>query len=96
MNTEGISSLVVVDNHLNVIGNISTTDVKVCKSNNQQDIISTDNFPASDPFFISTTPPKHLHTLHLRHFVYSGIDRGSRLIPSLPCQSNIYIGTYSC
>ncbi|KAJ5575188.1 Protein sds23 [Penicillium hetheringtonii] len=29
MNTEGISSLVVVDNHLNVIGNISTTDVKL-------------------------------------------------------------------
>ena len=29
MNTEGVSSLVVVDNHLNVIGNISTTDVKV-------------------------------------------------------------------
>ncbi|KAJ5364235.1 Protein sds23 [Penicillium cataractarum] len=29
MNTEGVSSLVVVDNHWNVIGNISTTDVKV-------------------------------------------------------------------
>lgn len=30
MNNEGVSSIVVVDNHLNVIGNISTTDVKVC------------------------------------------------------------------
>lgn len=29
MNSEGITSLVVVDNHMNVIGNISTTDVKV-------------------------------------------------------------------
>ncbi|OOQ84777.1 Protein sds23 [Penicillium brasilianum] len=29
MDTEGISSLVVVDNHWNVIGNISTTDVKL-------------------------------------------------------------------
>ena len=29
MNSEGVSSLVVVDNHFNVIGNISTTDVKV-------------------------------------------------------------------
>ncbi|KAJ5764063.1 Protein sds23 [Penicillium manginii] len=29
MNSEGISSLVVVDNHSNVIGNISTTDVKL-------------------------------------------------------------------
>lgn len=29
MNTEGVSSLVVVDNQWNVIGNISTTDVKV-------------------------------------------------------------------
>ncbi|KAJ5672211.1 hypothetical protein N7507_001338 [Penicillium longicatenatum] len=29
MNNEGVSSLVVVDNHFNVIGNISTTDVKL-------------------------------------------------------------------
>jgi len=29
MEAEGISSLVVVDNHMNVIGNISATDVKV-------------------------------------------------------------------
>ena len=29
MNSEGVSSIVVVDNHFNVIGNISTTDVKV-------------------------------------------------------------------
>lgn len=30
MSNEGISSLAVVDNHFNVIGNISTVDVKVC------------------------------------------------------------------
>lgn len=29
MNEEGISSIAVVDNHSNVVGNISTTDVKV-------------------------------------------------------------------
>lgn len=29
MNDEGISSLAVVDNHSNVIGNISTVDVKL-------------------------------------------------------------------
>ncbi|KAJ5525094.1 hypothetical protein N7513_010214 [Penicillium frequentans] len=29
MNNEGVTSLVVVDNHYNVIGNISTTDVKL-------------------------------------------------------------------
>ncbi|KAL4936518.1 hypothetical protein BDV06DRAFT_204862 [Aspergillus oleicola] len=29
MNTEGISSVAVVDNHSNVVGNISTTDVKL-------------------------------------------------------------------
>ncbi|KAJ5122606.1 Protein sds23 [Penicillium atrosanguineum] len=29
MNSEGITSLVVVDNHMNVIGNISATDVKL-------------------------------------------------------------------
>jgi hypothetical protein len=31
MNNEGMSSIVVVDNHLNVLGNISTVDVKVCE-----------------------------------------------------------------
>lgn len=31
MNSEGVSSLVVVDNHFNVIGNISTVDVKVSR-----------------------------------------------------------------
>jgi CBS domain-containing protein len=30
MHSEGISSIAVVDNHFNVVGNISTTDVKVC------------------------------------------------------------------
>jgi len=30
MNNEGISSIAVVDHHHNVIGNISTVDVKVC------------------------------------------------------------------
>lgn len=29
MNEEGISSIAVVDSHFNVVGNISTTDVKV-------------------------------------------------------------------
>lgn len=29
MNNEGVSSIVVVDNHMNVLGNISTADVKV-------------------------------------------------------------------
>jgi CBS domain-containing protein len=29
MNDEGVSSLAVVDNHYNVVGNISTIDVKV-------------------------------------------------------------------
>lgn len=32
MNDEGISSVAVVDSHFNVVGNISTTDVKVCSS----------------------------------------------------------------
>ena len=31
MNTEGISSVAVVDNQNNVVGNISTADVKVNK-----------------------------------------------------------------
>lgn len=34
MHREGISSIAVVDNHSNVIGNISTVDVKVCVREN--------------------------------------------------------------
>lgn len=30
MNNEGLTSLAVVDNQLNVVGNISNVDVKVC------------------------------------------------------------------
>ena len=32
MNNEGVSSLAVVDNQYNVVGNISNVDVKVCHS----------------------------------------------------------------
>lgn len=95
MNTEGISSLVVVDNHSNVIGNISTTDVKVCRLNIWKDTKPNNNDLAFDPLILSTSPPKHLHTLHLRDFIYSGIDRGPRLLSSLPCQPNIYTGPHS-
>ena len=31
MDSEGITSLAVVDNQQNVVGNISTVDVKVCQ-----------------------------------------------------------------
>jgi CBS domain-containing protein len=37
MNSEGISSIAVVDNHFNVVGNISTTDVKVMQLISQAD-----------------------------------------------------------
>jgi CBS domain-containing protein len=37
MDSEGVTSLVVVDNHMNVIGNISTTDVKVCRAKTPKD-----------------------------------------------------------
>lgn len=33
MNNEGLTSLAVVDNQSNVIGNISNVDVKVCSAN---------------------------------------------------------------
>ena len=50
MNNEGITSLAVVDNHLNVVGNISNADVKVCRS------LST--YSAASLTFSSVVPDK--------------------------------------
>ena len=42
MNNEGVTSLAVVDNQYNVVGNISNADVKVC-------------LPSSSPLQLSLT-----------------------------------------
>lgn len=42
MNDEGISSIAVVDNQFNVVGNISTTDVKVSTMDHKTNRPETD------------------------------------------------------
>ena len=76
MNNEGMSSIVVVDNHLNVLGNISTADVKVCEEPHLGLAQVTHNFAAFDPIIFIATSSKHLCSLHLGHSVHKGIDGG--------------------
>ena len=68
MNNEGVTSLAVVDNNYNVVGNISNVDVKV-RNYHSKDIseLDTDSASAPDQVELSTSPREYLHTLHLRH-----------------------------
>lgn len=72
LNSEGVSSLVVVDNYLNVIGNISTTDVKVwvlCCSGTA----FINELLATHPIIISSAASKHLYPFHLSHIINQGL-----------------------
>lgn len=73
MNNEGMSSIAVVDNYLNVLGNISTADVKVCDKPSWVAKFTHD-FAASDPIIFITTSSKHLYSFHLDHSVHAGFD----------------------
>lgn len=74
MNNEGMSSIVVVDNYLNVLGNISTADVKVYETIGLDSQCLLTHFAASDPIIFIAASTKHLHSLHLGHSVYTGVD----------------------
>ena len=68
MNNEGVTSLAVVDNNYNVVGNISNVDVKVCRFRSKHPSkVYTDRVSAPYQVKLSTSTRKHLHTLHLRH-----------------------------
>lgn len=54
MNSEGVSSLAVVDNQFNVVGNISNVDVKVIYSKFQL----AEFGPNSSSFFLKKTKNK--------------------------------------
>ena len=68
MNNEGVTSLAVVDNNFNVVGNISNVDVKVSKLDSKYILKPcTDNTSAPHQIKLSTPSRKHMHTLHLSH-----------------------------
>jgi len=86
MHAEGITSLPVLDNHKNVIGNISHVDVKVssihlvivCET--RVDVI----FAAAHRQLIHPSPRFQLHPFHLYHPLRTRPQRRSGLIPRLP------------
>ena len=73
MDHDGLSSLAVVDNHSNVVGNISTTDVKVGRH------FIHDGSPGADriaPYSIIVAPSatEHVHAFHLCDSVHARFD----------------------
>jgi len=100
MANESISSLPVLDNHSNVIGNISQVDVKVCPlppcSLRSHTILLSPVVPQSSsqqrpnlppaPHQIDLPPPpqRQLHPLHNRHPQRARRARRQRLLPRLP------------
>lgn len=69
MNNEGVTSLPVLDNQNNVIGNISHVDVKVCDIQHDSTTHVLIACPATDQEHRSSSPPIVVHSLHLRHSV---------------------------
>lgn len=93
MNNEGVTSLAVVDNQHNVVGNISNADVKVRTRLRYE----TRNSHVLAPYEVEfrTVTRKHLHTFYFGHPFDSGNDRWSRLLSSLSYQSPFDTSTYS-
>ena len=84
MNNEGVSSLAVIDNQYNVVGNISNTDVKVLyQAKNLFNPCQMLTDAAPDKVKLSTSTRKHLHTLHLCHPFHPWHERWQRFLPSV-------------
>lgn len=73
MYEEGISSVAVVDNHFNVVGNISSTDVKVCSMCFHINDESLTRI-AFDPILVTPPPTQHVHSFRLGGLVYTRFD----------------------
>lgn len=87
MNGEGITSLAVVDNLLNVIGNISTADVKVWTRIFGARACLT--YAASDAILVTPPATQHLHPLYFRHPVYARLNGWKGFLPGVPCQPHL-------
>lgn len=97
MNNEGISSLAVVDNLWNVVGNISNTDVKVCLPTAGQSCFLTKTYLEA-PYQVQLRPSsrEHLHPLHLRHPIHAWHERRQGLLPRLPRISILHSRPHRC
>ena len=97
MNKEGITSLAVVDNQYNVVGNISTVDVKV-RTATCSSLCSyhSSRRTASAPHQVKPSSPAEvfLHPLHIRYLIDSGHGRRQRLFPSVSCKSLLNARTH--
>lgn len=100
MNSEGVSSLAVVDTQYNVIGNISNIDVKVNNSISltRQSLLGSQLSCRSAPHQIQfrTLVGEHLHPFRYRYSLDAWHGRRPGFISGLPCQSPFYARTYGC
>lgn len=95
MNDEGVSSLPVLDHQSNVIGNISTVDVKVRMINRSFFLLEAVlMIAASDQVLIATAVARYLYPLHFRHFILSRAGGRQGLVPGVLCHTQLDSGTH--
>lgn len=87
MNGEGITSLAVVDNQFNVVGNISTADVKVriipgCGLHCSQET-------ASDAVLVAASATQHMHAFCFSHSINAGLGGWKGFVSGFPCQPDV-------
>jgi hypothetical protein len=96
MNDEGISSVAVVDNHSNVVGNISVTDVKVCIWYTRGGTTELIGRTAPYALVLTSAPSQYVYTLHLRDSFRSRSSGWQRFIPGISCEPGVDSGSYRC
>ncbi len=94
MNNEGVTSLAVVDNQYNVVGNISNADVKVRTLSIVFEPL-TNWVLAPYEVKLRTLTREYLLTFHLRHPFYPWHERWQGFFSSVSYQSLFYTRTHS-
>lgn len=97
MNEEGISSLPVLDNQKNVVGNISHVDVKVRNINlSRLSVPIANRSLATDKVKLSSVAKLFMHSFHYRNTPRAGSERRAGFIPGFPYYSLFDTRAYSC
>ncbi|KMP08254.1 CBS domain containing protein [Coccidioides immitis RMSCC 2394] len=95
MNNEGVSSVAVVDNQFNVVGNISVVDVKVSLmipllANSTH----FDSRTASNAVYVAPSASRYLHPLYLRYLIDTRLKRRKGFVPSFSRKPSVDFGTH--
>ena len=98
MHDEGITSLPVLDNQKNVVGNISHVDVKVSLHLLSFPRVTTIDMihAAAHGQLLHPTPHRYVHTLHLNHPLRARPERRPGLVSRLPRDARQHSRPHRC